>query len=104
MWRAKLCRPRGAHQPRQVSRPRLALLLELSQPPVVALDLLPQLAVLDGGRVLVKLQAAHAVESLQVDPALPSDAHAVQDEGGADVDLDKIENKNKNLGISTGAD
>ena len=28
-------------QPRQVSRPRLALLLELPQPPVVALHLLP---------------------------------------------------------------
>jgi hypothetical protein len=44
-------------------------------------DLLP------AGQLLVQFQAADAVQPLQVQPAAPPHAHAVQDEGAADVRL-----------------
>ena len=36
----------------------------------------------------VQVEAAHALQLVQAQPAPPPHAHAVQDEGGADVDLD----------------
>ena len=77
----------GGDQPRQVSRPRLALLLELPQPPVVTLDLLPELGVLHHGALLVKLEAPDPVQSLKVEPALPPDTDSVEDERGPEVNL-----------------
>ena len=78
---------RAGHQPRQVPRARLALLLELPEPPVVALDLLPKLGVLHHGALLVELEAADPIKSLKVEPALPPDTHTVEDERGAEVNL-----------------
>ena len=77
----------ACHQPRQVSGGRLVPLLYLPEPPVVQLHLLPQLGVLYHGSLLVELQTAHPVQPLQVQPALPPDTDAVQDEGGFQVDL-----------------
>lgn len=70
------------------------VVLELAQPLVVALDLVSQRGVLDGGALLVQLQAARALQLLQVDPAAPPDAHAVHYEPRYDVDL--TQNKKKN--------
>ena len=78
---------RAGDQARQVSGPRLALLLKLSQPPVVTLDLLAELGVLNHGALLIELEAADPVKSLKVEPALPSDADTIEDEGGAEVNL-----------------
>ena len=36
----------------------------------------------------VQVEAAHALQLVQAQPAPPPHAHAVQDEGGADVNLD----------------
>ena len=36
----------------------------------------------------VQVEAAHALQLVQAQPAPPPHAHPVQDEGGADVDLD----------------
>ena len=80
----------AADEAGQVARPRLALLLELAQPPVVALHLVPQLSVLHHRALVVELEAAHAVQPLQVQPALPPHAHAVEDERCSEVDLDII--------------
>lgn len=74
-------------EPRQVAGPRLALLLKLPQPPVVTLHLLPELGVLHHGALLVKLEAAHPVQPLEVEPALPPDTDTVEDKRGAEVDL-----------------
>lgn len=63
------------------------LVLEVPQPLVVALDLVAQRGVLDGGALLVQLEAAGAVQALQVDPASPPHAHAVHDESGHDMGL-----------------
>ena len=81
---------RAAHEASQVTGGRLVTLLDLPQPPVVKLHLLPQLGVLYHGVLLVILQAAHAVQSLQVHPALPSDTDTVQDEWSFQVDLEII--------------
>ena len=81
-------RMRGAgDQARQVPGPRLALLLKLPQPPVITLDLLPELGVLHHGALLVKLEAADSVQSLKVEPALPPDTDTVEDERGPEVNL-----------------
>ncbi len=42
---------------------------------------------LPGGQLLVQLEAARALQPLQVQPAPPPHAHTVQDEGTADVNL-----------------
>ena len=78
---------RAGDQAGQVPGARLALLLELPQPPVVTLDLLPELGVLHHGALLVKLEASDPVKPLKVEPALPPDTDAVEDERGAEVDL-----------------
>ena len=78
---------RAADQASQVAGGRLVTFLDLPQPPVVELHLLPQLGVLYHGVLLVILQAAHTVQSLQVHPALPSDTDAVQDQWSFQVDL-----------------
>ena len=73
-------RMRGAgDQARQVPGPRLALLLELPQPPVVRLHLLPQLGVLDHRVLVIKLKTSHPVQPLEVQPAFPSDANTIED-------------------------
>lgn len=82
-------RVRGAgDQAGQVPGPGLALLLELTEPPVVALDLLAELGVLHHGALLVELEAADPVKSLKVEPAFPPDTHTVEDERGAEVNLE----------------
>ena len=78
---------RAGDQAGQVPGARLALLLELPQPPVVTLDLLPELGVLHHGALLVKLEAADPVKSLKVEPAFPPDTDTVEDERGAEVNL-----------------
>ena len=78
---------RAAHQASQVTGGGLVTLLDLPQPPVVKLHLLPQLGVLYHRGLLVKLKAADTVQPLQVQPAFPSDAHTVQDKGSFQVDL-----------------
>ena len=79
--------PSAGHKPRQVSGPGLALLLKLPQPPVIALHLLPELLVLLHSVHLVKLEAAHPVQPLEVEPAFPPDTDTVEDKRGAEVDL-----------------
>ena len=71
----------------------LAVLFKVLHPAVVGLNGLPEDDVFDLGRVLVELEGADAVEALEVEVAAPSDADAVQDHGGLDVDLEKIEKK-----------
>ena len=79
---------RAADEASQVTGGGLVTLLDLPQPPVVKLHLLPQLGVLYHGGLLVELQTAHPVQPLQVQPALPPDTDSVQDEGGFQVDLE----------------
>ena len=66
---------------------RLPVLLKLLHPPVVGLDLLPEYHILYLGGLLVKLEAAGAVEALEVEVPLPPDADAVEDDGGVEVHL-----------------
>jgi len=77
--RRKLGMTSGGHEASQVSRPRLALFLELPEPPVVGLHLLPQLGVLDHRVLVVKLQTPHPVQPLEVKPTFPSDANTIED-------------------------
>lgn len=63
------------------------LLLEVAQPLIVTLQLIAQQRVLLGGALLVVLEAADAVETVQVDPTPPPHAHAVHDEMRAQVHL-----------------
>ena len=70
---------RAGDQARQVPGPRLALLLELPQPPVVGLHLLPQLGVLNHRVLVVKLKTSDPVQPLEVQPAFPSDANTIED-------------------------
>ena len=93
---------RAADQAGQVAGGGLVTLLDLPQPPVVQLHLLPQLGVLYHGVLLVILQAAHAVQSLQVHPALPSDTDTVQDEGSFQVDLEIIPGYNLQVNLDYG--
>ena len=92
----------AAHEAGQVTGGRLVPLLDLPQPPVVKLHLLPQLGVLYHGVLLVILQAAHAVQSLQVHPALPSDTDTVQDEWSFQVDLQIIPGYNLQVNLDYG--
>ena len=92
----------AAHEAGQVTGGRLVPLLDLPQPPVVQLHLLPQLGVLYHGVLLVILQAAHSVQSLQVHPALPSDTDTVQDEGSFQVDLEIIPGYNLQVNLDYG--
>lgn len=66
---------------------RPLLVLEVPQALVVPLDLVSQRRILDGSAFLVQLQAAGAVQPLQIDPASPSHAHAVHYETGNYVNL-----------------
>ena len=93
---------RAADEASQVAGGGLVPLLDLPQPPVVKLHLLPQLGVLYHGVLLVILQAAHAVKSLQVHPALPSDTDTVQDEGSFQVDLEIIPGCNLQVNLDYG--
>ena len=75
------------HERRDVPLLRLPVLLKLLHPPVVGLDLLPEYHILYLGGLLVKLEAAGAVEALEVEVPLPPDADAVEDDGGVEVHL-----------------
>lgn len=70
-----------------LTRPGLGVLLELLDPAVVGLHRFPEDGVLDGGRFFVEFDAAHAVQPLNVQVALPTDADAVQDERRPDMHL-----------------
>ena len=50
-----------------------------------------QQLLLPGHHLQVELEAAHALQLLQVQPAAPPAAHAVQDEGAANVNLENRE-------------
>lgn len=65
----------------------LLVVLEGAQSLVVALDLVPQDGVLLRCPSLVKLQATHSVQSLQVQPATELDAHSVHDKVRLEVHL-----------------
>ena len=93
---------RAADEASQVAGGGLVPLLDLPQPPVVKLHLLPQLGVLYHGVLLVILQAAHSVQSLQVHPALPSDTDTVQDEWSFQVDLEIIPGCNLQVNLDYG--
>lgn len=68
---------------------RSLLLLELSQPLVVALDLLAEQRVLVRRALRVQLESARPVQPLQVQPAAPHHAHAVHYEAGHEVNLEQ---------------
>ena len=53
----------------------------------MSLHLLAQLGVLHHGVLLVELEAADPVEALEVEPASPPDANAVQDHRGFQMQL-----------------
>ena len=76
-----------SHHSGDVPLLRLPVLLKLLHPPVVGLHLLPEYHVLYLGGLLVKLDAADAVEALEVEVSLPPDAHAVEYDGGVEVHL-----------------
>ena len=76
-----------SHKGGNVPLLRLPVLLKLLHPPVVGLDLLPEYHILYLGGLLVKLEAAGAVEALEVEVPLPPDADAVEDDGGVEVHL-----------------
>ena len=76
-----------SHHSSNVPLLRLPVLLKLLHPPVVGLHLLPEYHVLYLGGLLVKLDAAGAVEALEVEVSLPPDAHAVEYDGGVEVHL-----------------
>ena len=95
---------RAADQASQVAGGRLVTFLDLPQPPVVELHLLPQLGVLYHGVLLVILQTAHSVQSLQVHPAFPSDTDTVQDEWSFQVDLEIIPSYNLQVNLDYGSD
>lgn len=66
---------------------RPLLLLEVSQPLIVTLQLIPEQRVLLGAALLVVLQTPDPVQAVQVDPSSPPDAHSVHDQMRSQVHL-----------------
>lgn len=62
-------------------------LLKLAHSHLVLLNLLLENGVLDSPALFVVLQTAVAVQALQVDPATPPNAHAVDEHRGANVNF-----------------
>ena len=81
-----------SHEGRQLPRPGLRVLLELLHPPVVGLDGVLEDGVLQSGRLFVELNTPGTVQPLEVDVAFPSNANAIQNERGFDVNLEILIN------------
>lgn len=76
------------HEGRQLTRSGLGVLLEVLDPAVVRLHRVPHDGVLEVGGLLVELDAAHAVQPLEVHVAFPTDTDSVEDEWRADMNLE----------------
>lgn len=66
---------------------RALLILEVTKPLIVPLYLIAKGCVFNRSALFIQFQATDSVQTLQVDPAPPSDAHAVHDESRHNVGL-----------------
>lgn len=66
---------------------RALLVLEVTQPLIVSVYLIPQCCVLYSRSLLIQFQAPNAIQSLQINPPPPPHAYAVHNKSGYDVGL-----------------